>query len=265
MHLLCQVDVQDTVGCGDSFAAAVVLGYTRRHAIPPVMALANAVRVLASQSQIGKARCMRNSSDNLLVLAMHVHAAKRGERASRGAMSALAAAVTGQWRCMQSRSRREGSCMPPWQVGAATAMGQGAGRNVASTATVLSLLEREAASGPHMAWVSWDDVDAQDTQGGPALEGTLRHMPTSVSGPASAEGRPGDGAGAAAPAGDGARDFSAGRSSSSGGSQAAQSAADAAAVETHAQALGHHGSDRGSAAREAIALLQESLLRCGRA
>ena len=44
--LPCQVDVQDTVGCGDSFAAAVVLGFTRGHAIPPVMALANAVRLL---------------------------------------------------------------------------------------------------------------------------------------------------------------------------------------------------------------------------
>ena len=38
-----QVDVQDTVGCGDSFAAAVVLGYTRGHRIPPLLALANAV------------------------------------------------------------------------------------------------------------------------------------------------------------------------------------------------------------------------------
>ncbi|EIE24898.1 Ribokinase-like protein, partial [Coccomyxa subellipsoidea C-169] len=37
------VDVQDTVGCGDSFAAAVVLGYTRGHRIPPLLALANAV------------------------------------------------------------------------------------------------------------------------------------------------------------------------------------------------------------------------------
>ncbi len=38
-----KVDVRDTVGCGDSFAAAVVLGYTRQHSIPAVMALANAV------------------------------------------------------------------------------------------------------------------------------------------------------------------------------------------------------------------------------
>ena len=38
-----EVDVRDTVGCGDSFAAAVVLGYTRNHSIPAVMALASAV------------------------------------------------------------------------------------------------------------------------------------------------------------------------------------------------------------------------------
>lgn len=37
------VDVRDTVGCGDSFAAAVVLGYLSDHSIPTVMALANAV------------------------------------------------------------------------------------------------------------------------------------------------------------------------------------------------------------------------------
>ena len=141
-------------------------------------------------------------------------------------------------------------------------MGQGAGRNVASTVTVLSLLEREADSGPHMAWVSWDDVDAQN--GGPALEGTLRQLPISVGGPASADGRPGDCAAAAAPADDGARDSSA-DCSCSGGSQAAQSAADDAVEEPHAQALWHHGSDRGSAAREAIVLLLQSLLRCGRA
>ncbi len=38
-----KVDVRDTVGCGDSFAAAVVLGYLSNHSIPTVMALANAV------------------------------------------------------------------------------------------------------------------------------------------------------------------------------------------------------------------------------
>jgi len=38
-----KVDVRDTVGCGDSFAAAVILGYTRQHSIPAVMALASAV------------------------------------------------------------------------------------------------------------------------------------------------------------------------------------------------------------------------------
>jgi sugar/nucleoside kinase (ribokinase family) len=38
-----KVAVKDTVGCGDSFAAAVVLGHIRDHDILPVMALANAV------------------------------------------------------------------------------------------------------------------------------------------------------------------------------------------------------------------------------
>ena len=62
--------VADTVGCGDSFAAAIVLGYTRGYDVAPVLALANA-------------------------------------------------------------------------VGAATAMGTGAGRNVASPALVMELLRRE--------------------------------------------------------------------------------------------------------------------------
>lgn len=38
-----QVTVGDTVGCGDSFAAAIVMGYIRKYDIPSTMALANAV------------------------------------------------------------------------------------------------------------------------------------------------------------------------------------------------------------------------------
>ena len=38
-----QVPVSDTVGCGDSFAAAIVLGYVRHYDIPATLALANAV------------------------------------------------------------------------------------------------------------------------------------------------------------------------------------------------------------------------------
>ncbi|KAL3143635.1 hypothetical protein ABBQ38_002431 [Trebouxia sp. C0009 RCD-2024] len=38
-----EVTVGDTVGCGDSFAAAIVMGYIRSHDIPSTMALANAV------------------------------------------------------------------------------------------------------------------------------------------------------------------------------------------------------------------------------
>ena len=35
--------VGDTVGCGDSFAAAIVMGFIRKYDIPSTMALANAV------------------------------------------------------------------------------------------------------------------------------------------------------------------------------------------------------------------------------
>lgn len=38
-----QVPVSDTVGCGDSFAAAIVLGFVKGYDIPATMALANAV------------------------------------------------------------------------------------------------------------------------------------------------------------------------------------------------------------------------------
>jgi hypothetical protein len=37
------VDVEDTVGCGDSFAAAIVLGYIHEHSIITILQLANAV------------------------------------------------------------------------------------------------------------------------------------------------------------------------------------------------------------------------------
>ena len=38
-----EVEALDTVGCGDSFAAAVVLGRIRSHALSTTLALANAV------------------------------------------------------------------------------------------------------------------------------------------------------------------------------------------------------------------------------
>jgi len=43
MHARVQVAVQDTVGCGDSFASAVVLGYISNLPIPLTLTLANAV------------------------------------------------------------------------------------------------------------------------------------------------------------------------------------------------------------------------------
>ena len=41
-----QVPVADTVGCGDSFAAAIILGFIRGHSIPETLALANAGEAL---------------------------------------------------------------------------------------------------------------------------------------------------------------------------------------------------------------------------
>ena len=56
-----QVDVADTVGCGDSFAAAVALGFTRGHRIPPLLALANAVgaaTAMGSGAGVGRFGCL---------------------------------------------------------------------------------------------------------------------------------------------------------------------------------------------------------------
>ena len=50
-----QVAVSDTVGCGDSFAAAIVMGYTRGHDIDVTLALANAVGA-ATATGVGAGR-----------------------------------------------------------------------------------------------------------------------------------------------------------------------------------------------------------------
>lgn len=43
MPIIHDTQVQDTVGCGDSFAAAIVLGFTRGYSVEATLALANAV------------------------------------------------------------------------------------------------------------------------------------------------------------------------------------------------------------------------------
>mmetsp|Transcript_17088 Transcript_17088/g.43383 ORF Transcript_17088/g.43383 Transcript_17088/m.43383 type:complete len:456 (+) Transcript_17088:91-1458(+) len=49
------VDVEDTVGCGDSFAAAIVLGYVYQHDVSAILKLANAVGA-ATATQRGAGR-----------------------------------------------------------------------------------------------------------------------------------------------------------------------------------------------------------------
>lgn len=46
-----QVPVMDTVGCGDSFAAAIALGYTRGQSTDATLALANAVGAATAMSR----------------------------------------------------------------------------------------------------------------------------------------------------------------------------------------------------------------------
>jgi len=62
-----RVDVRDTVGCGDSFAAAVILGYTRRHNIPATMALASAVGA-ATAMGTGAGRNVARAEDVVALL-----------------------------------------------------------------------------------------------------------------------------------------------------------------------------------------------------
>lgn len=46
-----EVEINDTVGCGDSFGAAVVLGFIRGHSIETTLALANAVGAATAMRQ----------------------------------------------------------------------------------------------------------------------------------------------------------------------------------------------------------------------
>lgn len=66
--ILMQVPVTDTVGCGDSFAAAIALGYTRGRSTDATLALANAVGAATAMSRgvlllIRRATCQVFSND----------------------------------------------------------------------------------------------------------------------------------------------------------------------------------------------------------
>lgn len=56
-----QVPVADTVGCGDSFAAAIVLGFIQRKPLQAVLALANAVGA-ATATRAGAGRNVATAS-----------------------------------------------------------------------------------------------------------------------------------------------------------------------------------------------------------
>ena len=85
------VEVQDTVGCGDSFASAVVLGYTRGHALPAVMALANAVGA-ATAMGAGAGRNVASPGRVMDLLAGAVPSCADGRH--EGAMRVLTASLS---------------------------------------------------------------------------------------------------------------------------------------------------------------------------
>ncbi|MCO5609515.1 hypothetical protein L7F22_063743 [Adiantum nelumboides] len=62
-----KVDIKDTVGCGDSFAAAIALGYTRKLPIVSMLALANAVGA-ATAMGCGAGRNVATSNDVTSIL-----------------------------------------------------------------------------------------------------------------------------------------------------------------------------------------------------
>lgn len=75
-----KVDVRDTVGCGDSFAAAVALGFSRQHNIPAVMALASAVGA-ATAMGTGGGRNVARAEDVAALLATAVPDCEDGRHA----------------------------------------------------------------------------------------------------------------------------------------------------------------------------------------
>jgi hypothetical protein len=135
-----QVDVTDTVGCGDSFAAAVVLGYIRDHDIPPTMV---GGPLLGPPLLLG------------LLPAWQQRPGPPAQRAWAPALDpALGSSSCAALAVPHALGRPQPVCSEPSKrllqvlanaVGAATAMGRGAGRNVARPGLVMDLLAQHAA------------------------------------------------------------------------------------------------------------------------
>lgn len=76
-----RVKVQDTVGCGDSFASAIVLGYIRGYGISSTLALANGVGAATAMGR-GAGRNVANAP---LVKSLLEQAMKENQEESRAA------------------------------------------------------------------------------------------------------------------------------------------------------------------------------------
>ncbi len=141
-----QVDVKDTVGCGDSFAAAVVLGYIRGHAVPPTLALANAVRPARAPGAPAKP-----GLGSMLAYLFRVRAERRpaGPAGRRGVSHGTAALQ----RCTV-RTRRAPLAALRLPCGAAAEPARADGRRLgAGEGRERALVGRDACA-PSSAWLS---------------------------------------------------------------------------------------------------------------
>jgi hypothetical protein len=92
--LLLQVDVQDTVGCGDSFAAAIALGYSRTHDVAATLLLANAVGAATAMGR-GAGTNVADADTVLRLLHRHASSSSSSGGSSGGSSSSSRAVVEG--------------------------------------------------------------------------------------------------------------------------------------------------------------------------
>ena len=78
------MDVKDTVGCGDSFAAAIAMGYCRTHDVGATLLLANAVGAATATGRGAGTNVARADT----VMHLLRHAASSSDSSSRAAHAA---------------------------------------------------------------------------------------------------------------------------------------------------------------------------------
>ncbi|GFH22444.1 ribokinase [Haematococcus lacustris] len=122
-----RVPVKDTVGCGDSFAAAIVWGYIHGHPVGTTLALANAVGAATAMGQ-GAGRNVANAdtdgkglvdlTDDIRHLAGGVALSHLPDNSASMTAVKVQAIVIGAWRSVHKQLQEA----PPEKLDALTAM-----------------------------------------------------------------------------------------------------------------------------------------------